>query len=367
MDLLQASPASSENSPSDMEQRHTADSTTIELALSKRIDSWIVGRGELSLPCAPALTDNYMQRLTLLFSTMGKSWSEKELEQLRQLLARKLEEGFRTSPHSRLIVRYESEKFPSFPTIRLSVSVSILPSSLEDQYKKWTQTREPPLFGSHPDAKVMAVAAELGDPKTAAILDVGAGTGRNTLPLARLGHPVQAIELAPAFVQQLVSAVQIEGLPVMVTQADVLNPQLQLPPAHYKLAIVVEVVSHFRSVQQLKQMLAKMCATLRPGGLLLFNTFLAAEDYDPNQLVREMSELAWSSIFTRGELTAASEGLPLELVSDESVFEYERQHLPAEAWPPTGWFNQWATGRDLFPVVRKEPPMELRWLLYRRQ
>lgn len=367
MDILQASPASSENLPSDMEQRDTADSTTIGLALSKRIDSWIVGRGELSLPCAPALLDNYMQRLTLLFSTMGKSWSEEELQRLRQLLARKLEEGFRASPHSRLIVRYESDKFPSFPTVRLSVSVSILPSSLEDQYKKWTQTREPPLFGSHPDAKVMAVAAELGDPKIAAILDVGAGTGRNTLPLARLGHPVQAIELAPAFVQQLLSSVQIEGLPVMVTQADVLDAKLQLPPAHYKLTIVVEVVSHFRSVQQLKQLLARMSATLCPGGLLLFNIFLAAEGYDPNLLTREMSELAWSSIFTRAELASATEGLPLQLLSDESVFEYERQHLPAEAWPPTGWFNQWATGRDLFPVIRGEPPMELRWLLYRRQ
>nr|MCU0516558.1 hypothetical protein [Oscillatoria sp. Prado101] len=196
MDLFQASPASSENSPSDTEQRHTADSSTIELALSKRIDSWIVGRGELSLPCAPALTDNYMQRLTLLFSTMGKSWSEKELQQLRQLLARKLEEGFRGSPHSRLIVRYESEKYPSFPTVRLTVSVSILTSSLQDQYKKWTETREPPLFGSHPEwlqpAWRVTALRFSGTEITAPIVD----------RLDTEGPALRAIEQAEAFLRR---------------------------------------------------------------------------------------------------------------------------------------------------------------------
>ncbi|MBD1938811.1 class I SAM-dependent methyltransferase [Microcoleus sp. FACHB-68] len=342
------------------------DSATLDQSITNRVDSWIVTRGELSLPCVPALLDKYVERLQALFESIGKPWKPEELERLRQLLAQKLATAFETSPHSRIIVKYETDKFPSTPTKRLVLSVSVLVSTVEDEYKMWTQTREPPLFGKHPDAKVMAVAAELGEPASAAILDVGAGTGRNTLPLARLGYPVQALEMVPAFLRQILAVVNAEGLPVMVTPGNILDPKIELPKANYKLAIVAEVVSHFRSVEQLKHLLTKMAEVLRPGGLLLFNMFLTIEGYEPDAVVRQMSEVAWSSLFTPAELAAALEGLPLELVSDESVYEYEQEHLPAEAWPPTGWFTQWAAGRDLFPISDGLPPIELRWLLYRR-
>lgn len=341
------------------------DSATIQLALQKKLESWAIARGELTLPCVPAMLENYMQRIEILFATIGKPWSKEELQRLRQILARRLEEGFRSSPHSKLVIRYESENYPSSPSVRLSVNVSTVISSFEDHYKRWTQHREPPLFGTHPDAKVMTVIRQLGEANAVPILDVGAGTGRNSLPLARLGYPVQALELAPALVGQLQSAVNLQGLPVMVTSGNVLDPKVELSRSHYALAIAAEVVaSHFNSVEQLHQLLARMCDVLRPGGLFLFNMFLANHGYQPDLLAKELSEVAWSCLFDRAELAAASAGLPLELISDESVYQYEKEHLPPEAWPPTGWFIKWSQGRDLFPI--ENPPMELRWLLYKR-
>lgn len=342
------------------------DSATLNQSLTNRVDSWTVARGEVSLPCVPALLEQYVERLESVFSSIGKPWKPNEVERLRQLLAEKLAAGFETSPHCRIIVKYETDKFPSSPTNRLVVTVSVGISTVEDEYKNWTLTREPPLFGSYPDAKVMAVAAELGEPATTPILDVGAGTGRNTLPLARLGYPVQAVEMVPAFLRQILAPVNSEGLPVIVTPGNILDPRIELPPANYKLAIAAEVVSHFRTLEQLKQLLAKMVEVLRPGGLLLFNMFLTVDGYEPDAVVRQMSEVAWSSLFTPAELATALEGLPLELVSSESVYDYEHEHLPAEAWPPTGWFMLWASGRDIFPMSQGKPPVELRWLLYRR-
>lgn len=339
----------------------------LQSIISNRLDTWTVGKGEISWPCAPSLLDEYMRRLEVLFVILGKAWSKDELQRLRVLLENKLKVGFEASPHTRLLIKFETDKFPSIPTTRLGLGISTLVSTLEDEYKKWTQLRQPPLFGAHPDAKVMKMATELGeDPATVAVLDVGAGTGRNTFPLARLGYPVQALEPVPAFVQQMAATTQAEGLPVMVTQGNILNENLALPVAHFKLAIVVEVVSHFRSFEQLQQFLRKMAQVVRPGGLLLFNTFLAVEGYEPTQLVREMSQVMWSSVFTRSELAQGLKDLPFELVSDESAYEFERQHLPQSAWPPTGWFEQWATGRDLFPLKDSSPPVELRWLVYRR-
>jgi len=340
------------------------DPAVLQQVILNKLNTRIYPRGELVMPCVPAMLDHYLQRLKMLFDSLGKAFSEEELQQLRQVLSRRLEEGFRASPHSSIVLKYEPAKSPN---VGLTCNLTTAVSSVADQYKNWVETRKPPLFGSHPDAKVMATVAELGqDPSTTPILDIGAGTGRNTLPLARLGYLVHAIELTPAFVEQIQGIVQAEGLPVVVTQGNILDPMVRMRPANYKMAIVAEVISHFRDADQLRLLLAKMCDVIRSGGLLLFNTFLTADGYQPEQVIREMSEIAWSSIFTRADLASAMEGLPLEIISDESVFEYEQKHLPAEAWPPTGWFANWATGRDLFPIVNGQPPMELRWILCKR-
>lgn len=53
----------------------------------------------------------------------------------------------------------------------------------------------------------------------------------------------------------------------------------------------------------------------------------------------------YTTIFTPQELSAAASGLPVHLVSDDSVDEYELSHLPEGAWPPTSWYAEWVSGR----------------------
>jgi hypothetical protein len=54
------------------------------------------------------------------------------------------------------------------------------------------------------------------------------------------------------------------------------------------------------------------------------------------------------------------------LIADDSVCDYEKAHLPTDAWPPTAWFESWSTGRDVFKdVARESSPIDLRWLVYR--
>lgn len=79
-----------------------------------------------------------------------------------------------------------------------------------------------------------------------------------------------------------------------------------------------------------------------------------------------MAEVAWSSFFTRDELSRAMAGLPLEIIADDSAAQFERQHLPAKAWPPTPWFEPWASGRSAFPLPHGRPPLELRWIVVRK-
>lgn len=335
----------------------------LKKAILYKLNSHISGRGELVLPCLPGLLDYYMDIINKLFSDLGRPMPEERQLQLRQMIQTKLAEGFSVSATSTIVIQYELVKPPK---TGMACQVTVRSPTMGEQYKSWLERRKPPLFGSHPDAKVLATAAEIGENASLRILDVGGGTGRNALPLARKGHCVDVLELTPAFIEQLEVACAREQLLMNAIEGDILDPLVRMRPAFYQLAIASEVVSHFRDVDQLRLFLAKMSDFICPGGMLLFNLFLTVDGYVPEPLVQEMAQLAWSSLFSSEELAKAMEGLPLAMVSNELVADYEYQHLPEEGWPPTSWFNSWATGRDVFPLANGRPPMELRWILCRR-
>lgn len=339
------------------------DSDVIKQTIFSKLNRCIAPRGEVVFPCIPGMLDYYFQWISRLFYALDRPLPPVRQTELRQLLARKLQEGFACSSAAFLIFSYEPT---SGAEPGLACQLQLSTPSIDEQYKTWIEVRKTNLFGSHPDAKVLAIASQLGQPHQVRVLDIGAGTGRNTLPLARLGYPVDAIELMSAFVEQLENAVTEEKLPVRVIQGDILDPLVRMRPASYHYAIATEVVTHFRDLDQVRLLLAKMCDFLYSGGILLFNTFLTKEDYQPEPLLREVAQLSWSSVITPQELRDAMEGLPLMEISNESVIEYEHQHLPSHAWPPTPWFETWATGRDVIPLEQGYPPMELRWILCRR-
>jgi len=340
-----------------------ADPAALQAAALTNLDARTTYRGEVLFPCVPAALGHYLQQLDALFKTFGRSFAEEEWEAVQQLVAQTLNQGFESNPNAMMLLQYTVTATANLQK-ELACNVAIVIPSLAEQYQQWQGGDRP--FGSHPDAKLMALLPELGEPAIAPILDIGAGTGRNALPLARLGYPVDALELTPEFATQLQIAAQTEGLSVTILTADLLDPLTQLKPHHYQLVLLSEVVPHFRTTEQLRHMLVKACDALRPGGLLLFNSFLAIADYTPDPLAQEIAQVAWSSFFTRSQLAIALEQLPLELVSDESTLTYEAAHLPAEAFPPTPWFVDWAQGKSAFPLSDSQLPIELRWLLYRR-
>ncbi len=314
-------------------------------------------KGALSLPCAPMLANYYLQQIVRLLTALGQPLSEREQQHFLKGLTQELVKGISASPYSRLIVRYQPAKPPQKG---LMCHLSLAVNTLEQHCQNLVTTHQEPLFGPYADAKVMAIAA-LNDPAQSPILDIGAGTGRNTLPLARLGYAVDAIELAPAFVEEVKAAAQRENLSVQVMQGNILDDRITLAPDRYRLAILSAVLPHFISVQQLRSLLEKLTAAMEPGGWVLFSLFLAVDGYEPDNLALQLSHILDSFIFTRSQLASALLGLPLKFISDESAIAYERAHL--DAWPPTDWFERWASGHRLFPLQQGDPPIELRWVL----
>src|SRR4029077_1425109 len=152
--------------------------------------------------------------------------------------------------------------------------------------------------------------------------DIGGGTGRNTLALARRGHPVEVVEMTPKFADMIRADAQRESLNVRVIQRDIFSTEDDLQ-RDYQLILLSEVVSDFRSAQQLRAVFELATQRLAAGGRLVFNAFLAKPGYTPDAGVCALGAQVYTTIFPPQELAAAASGLPLQLTSDESVFEYE--------------------------------------------
>jgi SAM-dependent methyltransferase len=329
-------------------------------AILRALDKRLTFKGELRLPCMPVMADEFSAKLAAIWAAQGRTISSDEHEQLRSGMRAALMHGYDVSPQGSLLVSWEAS--PGEP---VAYTAELHELSLRDRYEEWAGARTGPLFGVAPDAKVLSIASTLrgGSP----VLDVGAGNGRNALALAAIGYPTDAIELVPAFCKEMTDRSAGSATPLRVFEADILSGQLQLERSHYALAFASEVLTHFGTADEARALFEKLADVLAPGGLLLFNAFLGRNGYEPDRLAREFGHTWFTSLFSHQELSFLVDELPFELVSDESVFEFEKAHTDPSAWPPTTWFESWSQGSNVFAVPVGKAPIELRWLVYRRK
>ncbi|OBI98780.1 methyltransferase type 12 [Mycobacterium alsense] len=336
------------------------DPSKLRDAMASRLYRRSVAEGKITLPAVPGLIDEYVHLCGNLCATLGVVYTPEQTAQLKRALEAELAKAYQASQRSDIVISFQAP----FGT-GLNYRVDAAWRSVEADYDNWVATRPAPLFGSEPDARVLALASEAADPATCRVLDVGAGTGRNALALARRGHPVDAVEIAPKFADVMRAEADGEALGVRVIESDVFTA-MEGVHEEYQLMVLSEVVPDFRTPRELRGLFELAADCLAPGGRLVFNTFLPRPGYVPDDAARQLGQQCNTMIFTREEVTGAAAGLPLAMVADDSAYDYEKAHLPPGAWPPTGWFEGWASGLDVFDVTREESPIELRWLVYRK-
>lgn len=184
--------------------------------MTRRVFNQSVVNGEISLPAVPGLVDQYLTMCADIFASVGRKFNDDEIAHLRGVLESQLATAYAASPRSRIVISYNA---PIGPTLHYEVNPRWW--TVEAAYENWISTREPPLFGTEPDARVWALANEAPDPKAHRILEIGAGTGRSALALARRGHPVDVVEMTPKFASMIRSDAERECLDVRVINRDV--------------------------------------------------------------------------------------------------------------------------------------------------
>ena len=287
------------------------------------------------------MIDDYVKMCHNLFASLGVNYTDEESAQLKAVLQGELGKAFKASSRSNIVIAFDAPF-----GVMLNYRVKPQWSTVGAEYDAWLGAREGPLFGAEPDARVWALATEAPEASAHRVLDIGAGTGRNALALARRGHPVDAVEVATKFADIIRSEAERDSLDVRVIQSDVFMA-VEAFGAEYQLIVASEVVPDFRTARELRGLLELAAESLAPAGRLVFNAFLVHTGYTPDDAARELAQQCNSTFFTRDELAGASAGLPLRLVADDPAYEYEKAHLPDGAWPPTDWFDGWArrTGR----------------------
>lgn len=332
-------------------------------ALGQRVDNLMHADGSITFPAVPAMAEAFTDKCVRVFAAVGRAFTESERVHLRSVLERALAEAHTFSQRSSVTVSYRA-----LPAEALNYEVTCNLVTLEQAYQKWISGRRGALFGAEPDARVWALASEVSQVADAAVnpvLDIGAGIGRNALALARRGHPVDAVEPTEDFAEAINLAAQQESLGVRVIRRDVFDPACFLR-TNYSMVVLSGVVSEFRTTRQLRAMFELAAGHLRPGGSLVFNVFMTDAGYTPDDAARQFAQQSYSAFFTPAEIAEASADLPLDPVADDGVHDYEKEHLPPGMWPPTAWYANWVTGRDVFGPAAATSPIELRWLVYRK-
>jgi hypothetical protein len=114
--------------------------------------------------------------------------------------------------------------------------------------------------------------------------------------LARRGHPVEVVEMTPKFADFIRADAERESLNVRVIQRDVFSTSDDLR-RDYRLILLSEVVSDFRSTRQLRAVFELATQCLAAEGRLVFNIFLPKSGYTPDGAALELGQQCYTTIF----------------------------------------------------------------------
>ena len=162
-------------------------------------------------------------------------------------------------------------------------------------------------------------------------LDVGSGTGRLALKLARQGVAVTALDQSAEMLAVAQAKAQQENLTISFQTAPILEGLAELEKEKFDLVTCALVLCH---VEELKQAVAEMARVLKQGGTLIITDFHPAsvtEGWRTEIPRRDTSYFLTNVVHTRDDYENAVQAAGLTIVQIEDI--------PFKATPP-GIFSE---------------------------
>lgn len=98
------------------------------------------------------------------------------------------------------------------------------------------------------------------------VLDLGSGSGRHTVHLAKLGFQISSLDISPTGVNTTQSWLKQERLTAIVKQGDITNP-LPYPDNYFDGVISTQVIHHAER-NTVYQIIDEITRVLKPGGVI---------------------------------------------------------------------------------------------------
>ncbi len=163
------------------------------------------------------------------------------------------------------------------------------------------------------------------------VLDVGAGTGRHTLKLARRGAHVTAVDQSPEMLAVARQAVQREGLPVDFHLLS-LDEGLPFADKQFDLLICALMLSH---VPNMADALLQFARVLQTGGHLLITDFHPVHtihgwmtSFRRTDVIYRLPTVAYTTDDYLQAITAG--GLTIIEVAESLIKEVPEGYIPEE-------------------------------------
>lgn len=124
-----------------------------------------------------------------------------------------------------------------------------------------------------PEPYVLDAARRLPAGRPLAVLDLGAGVGRNTIPVARIlpeGSRVTAIDMLETAVERLQANCRCYGVADMVHGETAEIEKFPIEPDAYDFVFSVSALEHVISLTRMEETLLRIMAGTRAGGLNCF-------------------------------------------------------------------------------------------------
>ncbi len=127
-------------------------------AMARRLYRRAVMTAQITVPAVPSMIDEYVKMCDNVFAASGVHYTAEQSAQLKSVLAAELLKAYSASSRSNIVISFHAPF-----GIGMNYRVTTESVTLGGAYDGWLDTREGPLFGTEPDARVWALAAETAD------------------------------------------------------------------------------------------------------------------------------------------------------------------------------------------------------------